>query len=76
MVEFHYNMINKTKDQLILEDIYSQQGYVYYTSDVPRTDILHWIAASLSLMFLLHNLHGKAMLVFVEVDVLMMLIGN
>ena len=26
MVELHYNMINKTKDQLILEDIYIEQG--------------------------------------------------
>ena len=26
MVELNHNMRNKTKDQLILEDIYSQQG--------------------------------------------------
>ena len=27
-------------------------------------------------MFLLHNLNGKTMLVFIEVDLLMILIGN
>ena len=41
MVELHHNMIRKTKDQLILEDVCSQQGQVYYTSDGPRTDIYH-----------------------------------
>ena len=35
IVEMYYNTINITKDQLILEDINSQQGPVYYISDVP-----------------------------------------
>ena len=63
-------MINKTENQLILEDNCNQGGNVCHTPDVPRTDTYksHWVASSLWLMLLLHVLHGKTILVFLEVD--------
>ena len=36
----------------------------------------HWIAISSSLMFLLCIIHEKTILAFLEVDILMVLIGN
>ena len=74
---------------IVLQDDKQNQGSVHPSRQLKSTKLSllhlrctknwhmsHWIAASLSLMFLLHNLHGKTILVFLEVDVLMTPVEN
>ena len=67
--------INQTKDQMFIVNKVKFITLQMFRC-TPNRHISHWIAASLSLVFLLQILHGKTILVFLEVDVLMILIGN
>ena len=59
MERFQYNIRCRTKNHLILEDIYNQYDSNYYISYESKIDISHWAALSVSLMLVLHILQGK-----------------
>ena len=68
-------MIIKIKDQLILENIVNKIKFITPRMYPELTCVI--LDSCISIInVLLHNLHGETMLVLVEVDVLMILIGN
>ena len=68
-------MIIKIKDQLILESIVNKIKFIPPQMYPELTCII--LDSCISVInVLLHNLHGETMVVLVEVDVLMLPIGN
>ena len=69
MERFHYNMRCRTKDYLILEDIYDQLDSDYYISWMQNWQMSHWAALSVFLMLVLHILQEKIILEFGETHI-------